>query len=174
MKKGLLLVGALILSTSVFAASAHDAAEGVVEVKAKVVQPLDIKTTPVDYGIMIPGEYKEWAERTGTLKITGTPGEKIRMEVKESGRENYSIYKGPIEHRYTTLTTGSGTAENEKMTADLSIFTPGIQGDDAENGILVLESEGEKEFIINGSLTAAQNQKPGVYNGQIHVRAMYE
>lgn len=173
MKKGLLLIGALILSTSVFAASAHDAVEGVVEVKAKVVQPLDIKTTPVDYGIMIPGEYKQWAETTGTLKITGTPGERIRIEVKESGKENYSIYKGPHEHRYTTLTTGNGTAENERMTADLTMFTHGVQGDN-QNGTWLLEDEGEKEFIINGSLTAAQNQKPGVYNGQIHVRAMYE
>lgn len=173
MKKGLLLIGALVLSTSVFAVSAHDSVEGVVEVKAKVVQPLDIETSPVDYGIMVPGETK-WADVTGTVKITGTAGERIRIEVKESGREDYSIYKGPTEHRYTTLKTGSGTAENEKMTADLTMFTHGIQGDNAEEGIWILEGEGKKEFIINGGLTAAQNQKPGNYTGQIHVRAMYE
>lgn len=174
MKKFLLMAGVLALSASVLAASAKDAVTGIVEVKAKVVQPLDIETTPVDYGIMIPGQTAIQAEKTGTVKITGTPGEKIKIEVKTSESEGYTLYKGPTEHRYVELKTGAGVAENEKMTADMSLFTYGIEGDDPDNGIMILEDQGQKEFLVNGSLTAAQNQKTGDYTGQIHVRAMYE
>ena len=58
MKKLLLIAGILALSTSLMGASAKDAKEGTVKVKAKVVQPLKIETTAVDFGILVPGENK--------------------------------------------------------------------------------------------------------------------
>lgn len=49
MKKLLLVAGILALSTSVMGASSKDWAEGTVNVKAKVVQPLVFTTSDVDY-----------------------------------------------------------------------------------------------------------------------------
>ncbi len=175
MKKGLLLIGALILSTSVFASV--DAAEGIVEVKAKVVQPLKMETTPLDYGMMIPGQTIEYAEKLGSVKITGTPGERVKIELKTSEAEGYSNYKGSKELRNVELTTGNGTAENEKMISQTTMFNnDAVQGDAGieDTGVVSLGSTGERNFAVTGRITAAQNQKPGVYNGQIHVRAMYE
>lgn len=177
MKKGLLLVGALILSTSVFAASAHDAAEGIVEVKAKVVEPLKMETTPLDYGMMIPGQTIDYAEKLGSVKITGTPGERVKIELKASEADGYSHYIGSKELRNVELTTGNGTAENEKMISQTTMLNNDAGQADAgieKTGVVNLGETGERNFIVSGRITAAQNQKPGNYTGQLHVRAMYE
>lgn len=174
MKKVFLVAGLLTLSTAALSASATDPVTGIVEVKAKIVQPLDIETAPVDYGIMIPGQTIGWAEQAGTVKITGTTGERIKLEIKTSESDGYTTYKGPTDIRPVELKTGTGAAANQKMTAQLTLFTAGIQGDNANEGLFILEENGKKEFTINGSLAAAQNQLPGNYTGQIHVRAMYE
>lgn len=175
MKKGLLLVGALILSTSVFAAV--DAAEGIVEVKAKVVEPLKMETTPLDYGMMIPGQTINFAEKLGSVKITGTPGERVKIELKASEEDGYSHYIGSKELRNVELTTGNGTAENEKMISQTTMLNSGAGQADAgieNSGVVNLGETGERNFAVSGKITAAQNQKPGNYTGQLHIRAMYE
>lgn len=173
MKKLLLVTGVLALSLSAFATSAHDAKEATVEVKAKVVQPLVIETTPLDYGIMIPGETK-WGDTPGTVKITGTSGENIKFSVKTSKEANYEDYKGPKQKFNVTLLTGDGSAENQKLKTELTLFTPGDQGDSLDGKTITLDSKGEKTFLVNGPATASQNQAHGEYKGLVYVRAMYE
>ena len=172
MKKVILLAGILTLSTSLMAVSAKSSVEGVVDVKAKVVQPLELETRALDYGIILPGEEK-WGETNGEVAITGTPGEQIKLEIKTSESGSYTTYKGPTVNYSVELKTGNGSTEQEKMTAQVSLFTGGISGDDAENGIFGLGTEGKVSFAVDGPLTAAQNQKPGEYTGKIYVRAMY-
>lgn len=173
MKKLLLVTGVLALSLSAFATSEHDAKEATVEVKAKVVQPLDIKTTPLDYGIMIPGETK-WGDTPGTVKITGTRGENIKFSVKTSKEAEYEAYKGPDQKFNVTLLTGDGNSDDQKLKTELTLFTPGDSGDLLKPGVLILDNEGKKEFLLNGPATASQNQEHGEYKGLVYVKAMYE
>lgn len=173
MKKLLLVTGVLALSLSAFAISANDAKEATIEVKAKVVQPLDIETTPLDYGIMIPGETK-WGETPGTVKITGTRGENIKFFIKESEEAGYKKYEGPQQRYNVTLTTGDGNSENQKLKTELTLVTPGDQGDSLDTGVLILDNEGKKEFLLDGPATASQNQEHGEYKGLVYVKAMYE
>ena len=173
MKKILLITGIIALSLSAFATSAHDAKEATVEVKAKVVKPLDIKTTPLDYGIMIPEEEK-WGDTPGTVTITGTRGENIKFFVKESEEAGYKEYEGPKQKHNVILTTGEGNSENQKLKTELTLFTPGDQGDSLDTGVLLLDNEGKKEFLVDGPAKASQNQEHGEYKGKIFVKAMYE
>lgn len=174
MKKILLLTGIMALSlTSFSAGSALDAKEASVDIKAKVVQPLDIKTTPLDFGMMIPGETK-WGDVNGIVDITGTPGENIKIYVKESEEAGYKDHAGPREVYNVTLTTGTGEATNEKLPTELTLFTPGIAGDQPEQGVFLLEKDGKKVFTVNGWAKAGANQKVGEYKGKIYVKAMYQ
>lgn len=173
MKKLLLVAGILALSTSVMGASSKDWAEGTVNVKAKVVQPLVLTTSDVDYGILLQGEQNKWAETVGTVKIEGTPREHVRLEVKNGQNGSYETYKGPAWHVPVELKTGAGTAANEKMTADITLFTAGEPGDLPAEGRYGMRS-GKLDFTINGPLSAADGQKPGEYTGEISVRAMYD
>lgn len=173
MKKLLLATGIMALSLSALGAGALDAKEATVEVKAKVVQPLDIKTTPLDFGIMIPGERK-WGENPGTITITGTEGENIKFFVKESEQTGYKEYAGPKKEYNVTLITNEGKGENQKLETELTLFTPGAVGDSVESGVLVLEKDGKKEFMVNGWANASQNQEHGEYKGKVYIKAMYQ
>lgn len=172
--KKLLLTGIMALSISAFSAgTAFDAKEASVDIKAKVVQPLDIKTSPLDFGVMIPGETK-WGDVNGIVDITGTPGENIKIQVKESEETGYVDHAGPRDVYNVVLTTGNGETENEKLPTELTLFTPGILGDQPEQGVYLLEKDGKKVFTVNGWAKAGANQKAGQYKGKIYVKAMYQ
>ncbi|WP_293958741.1 hypothetical protein [uncultured Fusobacterium sp.] len=172
MKKILLLTGIMALSATIFGAAGKDPAEAQVDVKAKIVKPLTISATAVDFGYMAVSETKH-EETHGEVTITGTEGELIRLEVKPSEEVGYVKYTGPMQTFDVTLTTGSGTADNEKLKTTLSMFTQGVAGDDVTAGTYILEAGGKKEFVVGGTATASATQKEGAYTGKIYVKAMY-
>lgn len=168
--KKLLLAGIMILSASAFAAI--DAKEAAVDIKAKVVQPLDIKTTPLDYGMLIPGQTK-WGNSDGKIDITGTAGENIKLMVKESEEAGYVSHEGPEKVYNVTLTTGSGELLEEKLPTELTLFIPGVLTS-TKDGIYQLEQDGKKTFSVNGWAKSRTNQKSGEYKGRLYVKAMYQ
>lgn len=171
--KKLLLTGIMILSASAFAGTGLESKEAVVDIKAKVIKPLDIKTTPLDFGILLPGESK-YSENPGVITITGTAGENIKLFVKEAEGKEYKPNLGPREVYNVTLTTGNGESENEKLATELTLFTPGIAGDKPNDGVWLLEKDGEKVFTLAGNAKTTVQQKEGIYKGRIYVKAMYQ
>ncbi|MCF2612390.1 DUF4402 domain-containing protein [Fusobacterium perfoetens] len=180
MKKVLLLTGIMALSMATFAATTTtttakkfaDAVEGVVNVKAKVVAPLQIVATHLDFGTMIQGE-EITHESNVPLDILGTTGEKLLIEIKTSEEGEYVKYTGSLHKFNVILKTGTGATDNEKLTTKLSMFTAGAPGDDTTNGIYVLEAGNKKEFMIGGTATASATQKEGDYTGKLYIRAKY-
>lgn len=174
MKKLLLLTGIMALSATIFGAAVKDPAEAQVDVKAKVVKPLAIsEATAVDFGYMAVSETKH-EETPGKVTITGIEGKLIRIEVKPSEEAGYVKYTGPMQTFDVTLTTGSGTASNEKLGTTLTMFTRGASGDDIEAGTYILEAGGRKEFVVGGTATASATQKEGDYTGKLYIRAKYD
>ena len=174
MKKIFLLAGIMLVSASVFATeSTLESKEASVDILAKVVQPLDIKTSPLDFGMLIPGERK-YGDTAGVVNISGTEGENIKLFVKESDESSYVVNSRENNHYNVILTTGNGQEENQKLPTELSIVTPGVEGDRGEEGIYILEAGGKKEFWVNGYANAKANQASGEYKGKIYVKAMYQ
>lgn len=177
MKKVLLLTGIMALSMATFAATTTaekfaDAVEGVVNVKAKVVAPLQIVAIDLDFGTMIQGETITH-ESNVPLDILGTTGQKLLIEIKTSEEGGYVKYTGSLHKFNVILKTGTGATDNEKLTTELSMFTAGAPGDDTTNGIYVLEAGNKKEFMIGGTATASATQKEGDYTGKLYIRAKY-
>lgn len=174
MRKLLLTAGILALSASLTGAETGNA-EGVVSVTAKIIKPLVIETSELNYGTVIQGEKGKWAGNPGTVKISGNAGEKIKIEIKNGKNGNYVKYTGPAMEVPVELKTGNGTAENEKMTAGITLFTPGEQGDSVTDGTYSLNIKtGEIVFAVNGPLNTSDNQKPGEYTGEVYIKAMYQ
>lgn len=169
MKKLLLVAGILALSTSVMGASAKDAKEGTVKVKAKVVKPLVLSTGDVDFGILVPGETKD-VKTEGSVSIKGTSNEQIKLEIKvDSG--NYQSYVSGSKEYDVVLKTGNGAA-NEIMTSKLRLESKDVTGI-VSDGKMNLDSEGNLNFVVKGTIKAGSEQSSGEYEGVIHVRAMY-
>ena len=171
MKKLLLIAGILALSTSLMGASAKDAKEGTVKVKAKVVQPLKIETTAVDFGILVPGENK-YSETSGKIFVNGTPNELINLELKDKSGE-YKIVKSFEPHYIVELKTNEGNAANEKMDSSLTIMAVGEGNNDISSGAINIGEEGSLEFNVEGTVNAVANQAAGEYEGVLYVRAKY-
>lgn len=179
MKKVLLLTGIMALSMATFAATTTttaekfaDAVEGVVNVKAKVVAPLQIVAEGLDFGTMIQGETITH-ESNVLLDILGTTGQKLLIEIKTSEEEEYVKYTGSSHKFNVILKTGTGATAEEKLTTELTMFTAGASGDDTTNGIYVLEAGNKKEFMIGGTATARTDQAVGDYTGKLYIRAKY-
>lgn len=178
MKKLLLLTGIMALSMATFAATTKaekfaDAVEGVVNVKAKVVAPLQIVVAKeLDFGTMIQGETITH-ESNVPLDILGTTGQKLLIEIKTSKEEEYVKYTGSTHKFNVILKIGTGATDEEKLTTELSMFTAGAPGDDTTNGIYVLEAGNKKEFMIGGTAEAKTNQAVGDYTGELYIRAKY-
>lgn len=169
MKKLLLIAGILVLSTSLMGASAKDAKEGTVKVKAKVVEPLVLSTGDVDFGILVPGETKE-VKTEGSVSIKGTSNEQIKLEIKVDGG-NYQSYVSGSKEYDVVLKTGNGAA-NEIMTSKLRLESKDVTGI-VSDGKMNLDSEGNLNFVVRGTVKAGSEQSSGEYEGVIHVRAMY-
>ena len=146
MKKLLLIAGILVLSTSLMGASAKDAKEGTVKVKAKVVQPLKIETTAVDFGILVPGENK-YSETSGKIFVNGTPNELINLELKDKSGE-YKIVKSFEPHYIVELKTNEGNAANEKMDSSLTIMAVGEGDNERSSGAINIGEKGKLEFKL--------------------------
>lgn len=174
MKKVLVVTGILALAGIAFGAGLQET--GIVEVKAKVVQPLKINTTPVDYGMVVQGTKANWPDRAkfGIVDIFGTSGELIKVEV--GSEEGNYVTVNTKEQRPYVLTTGSGATAQEKMTAMLSVCQPGTGSEESqyENGIYGIPNQGKVQFTVAGPLDVAEDQKPGEYTGKVYVRAMYQ
>lgn len=169
MKKLLLIAGILVLSTSLMGASAKDTKEGTVKVKAKVVEPLVLSTGDVDFGILVPGETKD-VKTEGSVSIKGTSNEQIKFEIKVDGGDYQSYVSGSKEYD-VVLKTGNGAA-NEIMTSKLRLESKDVTGI-VSDGKMNLDSKGNLNFVVKGTVKAGSEQSSGEYEGVIHVRAMY-
>lgn len=167
--KKFLVLGVLAIQAVAFGAQ-EGSVEGKLDVKAKVVKPLEMKVIDhVDFGLLTPGQKDKYCEKLGLFEVIGTPGEAISVFIKTDVSNEFTELTTPQAVHKVTMTTGSGTEANEKMEARLGVIAEGGENL-AEN--LVLDG-GKKAFSVGGWTTAATNQKEGSYKGEMTIKAYY-
>lgn len=165
MKKLLILTGILALSITAFAAKTTNyTGEAVekLEVKAKVIKPLTVTTTPLDFGTVVQGQNAQ--AENGKISIDGEPSNTVKIQLSTDG-SNYSDYTTTSYN--VDLKTGNG-GTNEVMTANLTV------GNSASpEGTVALDTNGKHELNVSGNVATAENQVTGDYKGYLHVKAKY-
>ncbi|WP_349764047.1 hypothetical protein [Fusobacterium sp. SYSU M8D902] len=168
--KKLLLVGFLLVQGLAFSQNTG-AVEGKVNVTAKVIKPLEMNViNHVDFGLITPGQENKYSETLGLFEIKGTPGENIKVFIKTDVSGGYTQLGTTEAVHHVTMTTGEGSAKNEKMEARLGVVAEGGENL-AENLVL---NEGKKLFSIGGWTSAAVDQKEGSYRGEMTIKALYD
>lgn len=178
MKKMLLLVGMLAVSGLAFAgnSSGLNADEDKIEVKARVIAPLNLEVTKnIDFGTLIKGD-TQVKSANGEFEVTGEAGEVVAIYVG-SDDKSYSQVKHH-EESYAVDLKKVGGEEDEKITANLNL-NPKDGRFNQTNGSVTLIGESGKEatqaFEVWGVIASIDKDiAVGEYKGYLHVKAQYE
>lgn len=165
MKK--ILIGIfLILSTITFSLGDTSAD---VEVYAEVVGPLEVKTTPVNFGIVAKNSNRNTPQTEGTINIKGTEGANIKVTFTSSDRE-WDATKGAV----LVLLSPNGQIDFNDLSRTLYYYADIFYNDSRlKSNSIVIPQNGEVNFRVGGTLDAG-DVVPGTYEGRFTVKVQYD
>lgn len=155
MRKIFLVMGVMALFATGFAANSSN-----VNVRAEVVDDLEIKTTDVDFGLVNRGNVDS-PVTPGYLEINGEQNKSVKVEILYNDvlvTENNSVHlkngTSVLEYRPKLLQQGTGV--------------------ELENGKSVyLGDGGQAKFDIEGTLNVPANAASGEHTGDMKIRVQY-
>ena len=171
MKKLLLLAGILAISGAALGAGMSDSAD--LNVKAEIIKPLKVTTSPVDFGILTQGQKDATEEKAGEIRIEGEKGKVVSIELENLVAPNILGHNSGV----TLVNTNN---ENSTLNAILYSIDLGRNGE----GRLAIGTVFKDNFAIeeNDSLvfpvtglikSVPEDAASGTYNGTITVNVKY-
>lgn len=157
MKKIFLIMGVMALFTTGFAANSESAN---VNVRAEVVDDLEIKTGNVDFGLVNRGNIDSPAT-PGYLEINGEQNKAVKVEI---------LYNDVVLDKNGSIDLKNGTSVLKYVPKLLQQGT----GAELENGSSIyLGDVGQAKFDIEGTLNVPENAVSGEHTGDMTVRVQY-
>lgn len=166
MKKVLMMVFGVILTSLSFALG--DASADV-EVYAEVLGPLEIQTTPVNFGVVAKNSNRNTPQSEGSINIKGSEGANIRVTFTSSDRE-WDATKGAV----LVLLSPTGEIDSSDLTKTLYYYADVLYNDSRlKSNSIVIPQNGEVNFRVGGTLDVG-NVVPGKYEGKFTVKVQYD
>lgn len=159
MKKTMLALCFMAMALTTVA-NEQSAVEGEVRVTAEVIQKLDVKTDPVNFGKVAQGSKNNTPIEKGKVTITGHENEKLKIQFASGTQKEW---KDNLSQVKVELSKG---AEETKLT-----YLPNLDPELVQP--LALEN-GEKVLGLSGTLEVPENATPGQYEGTLNVKVWYE
>ncbi|WP_410207825.1 DUF4402 domain-containing protein [Fusobacterium sp.] len=159
MKKTMLVLCFMAMALTTVA-NEQSAVEGEVRVTAEVIQKLDVKTDPVNFGKVAQGSKNNTPIEKGTVTITGHENEKLKIQFASGTQKEW---KDNLSQVKVELSKG---AEETKLT-----YLPNLDPELVQP--LALEN-GKKVLGLSGTLEVPENATPGQYEGTLNVKVWYE
>ena len=166
MKKILGLLFGLMLGTISFALGEATAD---VEVYAEVLGPLEVTTTPVNFGVVAKNSNRNTPQTEGTINIKGSEGANVRVTFTSSDRE-WDATKGAV----LVFLSPTGEINSSDLTKTLYYYADIFYNDSKlQSNSIVIPESGEVNFTVGGTLDAG-NVVPGRYEGKFTVKVQYD
>ncbi|MHD0316596.1 hypothetical protein [Fusobacterium sp. THCT1E2] len=171
MKKLLLLAGILAISGAALGAGMSDSAE--LNVKAEIIKPLKVTTSPVDFGILTQGQTNATEEKAGEIRIEGEKGKVVSIELENLVEPNYLGHNSGV--TLVNINDESSTLNAilysiDKFRANASRLPIGSVFKDN----FAIEENNSLVFPVTGLIKSVpEDAASGTYNGTITVNVRY-
>lgn len=166
MKK--IIVGMIFTLLTTLSYSLGDASADV-EVYAEVIGPLEIQTTPVNFGVVAKNSNRNNPQTEGTINIKGSEGANIRVTFTSSDRE-WDATKGAV----LVLLSPSGEINFGDLSKTLYYYADIYYNDTRlKSNSITIPQNGEVNFRVGGTLDAG-DVVPGTYEGKFTVKVQYD
>ncbi|WP_462425520.1 hypothetical protein [Fusobacterium varium] len=181
MKKLLLLAGLLVVTGSAFAADIKTEASGNVDIYAQVLTDLNIKTEPLNFGVLGLSDKKTInsnQNEAGKFTITGASNTNISLTIEDTNAAEHKFENGQIIAKL--LRDGvsiTGAAHNDRLVPVIKIYDNNKQLTSNTFSIAAtgkLHEIKSKEFKVAGDIETRPEQNTGNYKGAIKVTAKYD
>ena len=182
MKKLLLLAGLLVVASSAFAADIKTEASGEVEIFAQVLTDLNIKTEPLNFGILGLSDNKTVnpsQTEAGKFIIKGASNTNISLTIEDTIDAENKFKNGQIIAKLLREGGSDGAAYNDRLVPIIKIYDNGKQLSDSDLSFNIaatgnLHEIKSKEFRVAGDIETRPEQNTGSYKGAIKVTAKYD
>lgn len=166
MKKILGILFGLMLGVISFALG--DASADV-EVYAEVLGPLEITTTPVNFGVVAKNSNRNNPQTEGTINIKGSEGANVKVSFTSSDRE-WDATQGAV----LVFLSPTGEINFNDLTKTLFYYADIFYNDSRlKSDSIVIPESGEINFKVGGTLDVG-NVVPGKYEGRFTVKVQYD
>lgn len=140
-----------------------------VEVYAEVIGPLEIQTTPVNFGIIAKNSNRNNPQTEGSINIKGSEGASIRVTFTSSDRE-WDATKGAV----LVLLSPNGEIDYEDFSRTLYYYADiSYNNTRLKSNTITIPQNGEINFGVGGTLDAG-DVVPGKYEGKFTVKVQYD
>lgn len=140
-----------------------------VEVYAEVLGPLEIETTPVNFGVVAKNSNRNTPQTEGTINIRGTEGANITVSFTSSDRE-WDATKGAI----LVILAPNGEVDFGNLSKSLYYYADIFYNNTRlKSNSIIIPQNGEINFNVSGTLDAG-NVIPGKYKGKFTVKVQYD
>ena len=141
-----------------------------VEVYAEVLGPLEIETTPVNFGVVAKNSNRNTPQTEGTINIRGTEGANITVSFTSSDRE-WDATKGAV----LVILAQNGEVWILEIYLNLFYYYADIFYNNTrlKSNSIIIPQNGEVNFNVSGTLDAG-NVIPGKYKGKFTVKVQYD
>lgn len=171
MKKLLLLAGILAISGVTFSAGMSDSAD--LNVKAQIIKPLKVTTTPVDFGILTQGQENATEEKAGEIRIEGEKGKVVSIELENLVAPNVFGHNSGV----TLVNTNNKDSTLNAILYSIDKYRNGearIAIGTVFKDNFAIEENNSLVFPVTGIIkTVPEKAAPGTYNGTITVNVRY-
>lgn len=171
MKKLLLLAGILAISGVTFSAGMSDSAD--LNVKAQIIKPLKVTTTPVDFGILTQGQENATEEKAGEIRIEGEKGKVVSIELENLVAPNVFGHNSGV----TLVNTNNKDSTLNAILYSIDKYRNGearIAIGTVFKDNFAIEENNSLVFPVTEIIkTVPEKAAPGTYNGTITVNVRY-
>ena len=168
MKKILLVTSLLVVSGVAFSAVG---AEADLKVRAEVISPLSITTSPVDFGVLTKGEknivsFGRSGAKNGIIDIKGEAARNVKLTLGDTVSNSYVILSNGIVGSTSTLTAGLRVDDKRGGLIEIGNYfaTP-----------FTLDVNGSKKLDVVGTIDEVPlNADTGIYISTVKLTAAYD
>lgn len=140
-----------------------------VEVYAEVLGPLEIETTPVNFGVVAKNSNRNTPQTEGTINIKGSEGANITVSFTSSDRE-WDATKGSV----LVILSPTGEIDFGDLSKSLYYYADILYNSSRlKSNSITIPQNGEVNFKVTGTLDAG-NVVPGKYKGKFTVKVQYD
>lgn len=165
MKKFIVILWTLLTSLSF----ALGDASADVEVYAEVLGPLEIQTTPVNFGVVAKNSNRNTPQTEGTINIKGSEGANVKVTFTSSDRE-WDATKGAV----LVILSPTGEIDFDDLSKSLYYYADIFYNDNRlKSNSITIPQSGEVNFRVGGTLDVG-NVVPGKYEGKFTVKVQYD
>lgn len=162
--KKLLLLASILAMSGVAMAAANDGklASDELKVKAQIIQPLKITTSPIDFGILTIGQKNIYASTEGSIKVEGDPTQNVTFSVE--GLESSPV--GFVKLMNGTNSLLAGLIFSDHSSGWVGLNTIGDLSYPLTSGL---------NFPVTGYISEVpENTATGDYVGTVKITATYD